>query len=198
MNKKKIGIAIAAIVVIIVIVIGTGYNSFVKLDENVKARWGEVQNTYQRRSDLIPSLIGIVKGSTEFERNTLKEIVEARAKAGQLAVAEPTFEGYQQQENAQGAVTNNLNKVIAVVEKYPDLQSNNQFKSLQVQLEGTERRIKFARKDFNEAVMDYNKKARSFPWNMVGGLLGFKAKSGFSADAGSQNVPEVKFNDSTK
>jgi len=198
MNKKTIGIGIAALVIIIVIVIGVGYNSFVKLDENVKNKWSEVQSNYQRRQDLVPSLVGIVKGGTDYERKTLVDVTEARAKAGQVNVAEPTFEGYQQKEKVEGNLTTNLNKVIAVVEKYPDLQSNNQFKTLQVQLEGTERRIKFARKDFNEAVMGYNNKARSFPWNIVGGLLGFKPKAGFSADGGAQNAPEVIFSDSTK
>ena len=193
MNTKKIGLIALVAGAIIALLFYFGYNSFVKLDEEVNNKWAEIQNSYQRRTDLIPSLVNVVKGSTEYEKNVLKELTEARSKAGQVNTSVISHDAYQQQETAQGNITANLNKVIAVVENYPDLQSTNQFKTLQSQLEGTERRIKFARKDFNTAVMEYNKKVRSFPWNMVGGVLGFKIKDGFTADAGTQNAPEVKF-----
>lgn len=194
MNTKKIGLIALIAGAIIALLFFTGYNSFVKLDEEVKNKWGEVQNTYQRRTDLIPSLVNVVKGSTDYEKTTLQQVTEARTKAGQLSVTGINYEAYQEQEAAQRNLTNNLNRIIAVVEKYPELQSTNQFKTLQSQLEGTERRIKFARKDFNESVMKYNNKARSFPWNIVGGVFGFKPKNGFTADAGTENAPEVKFN----
>lgn len=193
MNKKTVGITIGVIVLIFGLLLITGQRSFVSLDENVNNKWGEMQNAYQRRADLIPSLVNVVKGSTDFERNTLVALTEARAKAAQVNVSNPEFSSYQQQEQAQAAVTTNMNRVIAVVENYPDLKSTNQFRTLQTQLEGTERRIKFARKDFNESVMEYNKKARSFPWNLVAKVLGYQAKDGFKADAGTQNVPEVQF-----
>jgi LemA protein len=193
MNKKKIGFIAVAVLALLLLVFGTGYNAFVKLDTNVNFQWSEIQNAYQRRADLIPSLVNVVKGSTEYERTTLQQLTEARARAAATNVNTVSYNTYQQQEAAQANVTNNLNKVIAVVEKYPELQSTNQFKTLQAQLEGTERRIKFARKDFNEAVYAYNVKRRTFPWNMVGSVFGFKQKEGFTAAAGTQNAPEVRF-----
>lgn len=193
MNKKTLGITIAVLAVVIGLLFISGQRSFVGLEEKVNNKWAETQNAYQRRADLIPSLVNVVKGSTDFEKNTLVELTEARAKAAQVNVTNADFGNYQQQEQAQAAVTNNMNKVIAVIEKYPDLKATNQFRTLQTQLEGTERRIKFARKDFNEAVMDYNRKVRSFPWNLVAKVLGYKAKDGFKADAGTQNAPEVQF-----
>ncbi len=193
MNTKKIGLIALVLGAIIALTFYFGYNAFVKLDEEVKVKWAEVQSSYQRRTDLIPSLVNVVKGSTDYEKETLRQVTEARSKAGQLSVTGIDYDGYQQQEAVQANLTNNLNRVIAVVEKYPELQSTNQFKTLQAQLEGTERRIKFARKDFNEAIRVYNSKARSFPWNIVGSVLGFKPKDGFKADAGAETVQEVKF-----
>ena len=193
MNKKKIGLAALAFAALVAILFIVGQRSFVTLDEKVSNKWNEMQNAYQRRADLIPSLVNVVKGSTDYERNTLVALTEARVKAGQLQLSKPDYSSFQQQEQAQGAVTNNMNKVIAVVEKYPDLKSTNQFRTLQTQLEGTERRIKFARKDFNQAIMEYNTRARSFPWNIVGSLLGYPVKQGFNADSGAGAAPEVTF-----
>ena len=193
MNKKTLGRIAVAVVALLLLVFGIGYNAFVKLDEKVKVQWSEIQNAYQRRADLIPSVVNVVKGSTEYERTTLQQLTEARAGAASTNTGAVSYDAYQQQEAAQANVTNNLNRVIAVVEKYPDLQSTNQFKTLQAQLEGTERRIKFARKDFNEAVYAYNVKRRAFPWNFVGSVFGFQQKEGFSADQSNQNAPEVKF-----
>ncbi len=193
MNTKKIGLIALVLGAIMALTFYFGYNAFVKLDEEVKVKWAEIQNAYQRRNDLIPSLVNVVKGSTDYEKETLNRLIEARSKAGQVSVTGIDYNGYQQQEAAQANLTNNLNKIIAVVENYPDLQSTKEFTTLQTQLEGTERRIKFARKDFNEAIRAYNTKARSFPWNMIGSVLGFKPKDGFKADAGTENAPEVKF-----
>lgn len=194
MNKKTLAITIAALVVVFGILLISGQRSFVTLEEAVNNKWSGVQNAYQRRSDLIPSLVNVVKGGTDFEKNTLVELTEARAKASQVNVSsEVDYSSYQQQEQAQAAVTTSMNKVIAVVENYPDLKGANQFRTLQAQLEGTERRVKFARKDFNETIMAYNKKVRSFPWNLVGSVLGYKPKEGFKADAGAQSAPEVQF-----
>lgn len=195
MNKKKLGVIVIAVAAILLLFFGIGYNSFVKLDEQVKVKWSEVQNAYQRRADLIPSLVNVVKGSTEYEQTTLKQLTEARAKAASVTVNSNNvdYNTYQQQEAAQANVTNNLNRVIAVVEKYPDLLSTKEFTTLQAQLEGTERRIKFARKDLNTAVYDYNVKRRTFPGSLVGSVFGFDSKQGFTADAGTANAPEVKF-----
>ena len=193
MNKKTIGRIAIAVVALLLLFFVIGYNAFVKLDEKVKVQWSEIQNAYQRRADLIPSIVNVVKGSTEYERTTLQQLTEARARAASTNVSAASYNAYQQQEAAQANVTNNLNRVIAVVEKYPDLQSTKQFKTLQAQLEGTERRIKFARKDFNEAVYSYNIRRRAFPWNIVGSVFGFQQKEGFTADQGTQNAPEVQF-----
>ena len=193
MKKKSLLITVAAIAAVILFLAIPSQRSLVNLDEDVKAKWGEVQNNYQRRSDLIPSLVNTVKGATEYEKRTLVELTEARSKAGTIQVSEPTSENYEQLTNVQNNVTNNMNKVIGVIENYPDLRATNQFVTLQAQLEGTERRIKIARKDFNESVLAYNQKVRKFPANIFAGLFGFKTKEGFRADAGAQNVPEVTF-----
>lgn len=172
-----------------------GQRSLVGLEEQVNNRWAEMQNNYQRRSDLIPSLVNVVRGSSDFEKTTLEQLTAARANANQLSIsATPTAESFERQEQVQASVVAGINRVIAVVERYPDLKSTQQYRTLQSQLEGTERRIKFARKDFNEAVMAYNKKVRSFPWNLVSGILGFSPKTGFRAEAGTEAAPEVMFN----
>jgi LemA protein len=193
MIKKNLGMIALIVGAIIALLFYTGYNSFVKLDEAVKVKWAEIQNTYQRRADLIPNLVNVVKGSTDFEKNALQQLANARSNANKVSTTNIDINSYQQQETAQGNITTNMNKLIAIVENYPNLQSTNEFKTLQTQLEGTERRIKIARKDFNETVQSYNQKARSFPWNVVSNVLGFKVKDGFTADPGSQLVPEVKF-----
>ncbi|MDA3614588.1 LemA family protein [Polluticaenibacter yanchengensis] len=193
MKNKSLLITVAAIAAVILFLAIPSQRSLVNLDEDVKEKWGEVQNNYQRRSDLIPSLVNIVKGATEYEKRTLVELTEARSKAGSIEVSEPTAENYEQLTNAQNNVTNSMNKVIAVVENYPDLKATNQFITLQAQLEGTERRVKIARKDFNESVLKYNQKVRQFPASIFAGMFGFKNKEGFRADAGAEKVPEVSF-----
>lgn len=193
MKNKKLLIAVAAIAAVILLLAVPSQRTLVNLDEEVKAKWGEVQNNYQRRSDLIPSLVNIVKGATEYEKRTLVELTEARSKAGGIEVSEPTAENYNQLTNAQNNVTNSMNKVIGVVENYPDLKATNQFVTLQAQLEGTERRVKIARKDFNESVLAYNQTVRKFPANIFAGLFGFKTKEGFRVDMGAEKVPEVTF-----
>lgn len=193
MKNKSLLITVAAIAAVILFLAISSQRSLVNLDEDVKEKWGEVQNNYQRRSDLIPSLVNIVKGATDYEKRTLVELTEARSKAGSIEVSEPTAENYEQLTNAQNKVTNSMNKVIAVVENYPDLKATNQFVTLQAQLEGTERRVKIARKDFNESVLKYNQKVRQFPASIFAGMFGFKNKEGFRADAGAEKVPEVSF-----
>jgi LemA protein len=151
------------------------YNSMVTADENIKGKWGEVQTQYQRRSDLIPNLVATVKGEANFEKGTLTEVTEARAKATSVQVdaSKLTPESIQAYQAAQGQLSTALGRLLSVTENYPTLRANDAFRGLQVQLEGTENRIGFARKDFNEAVQAYNSKIRSFPANITAKMFGF-------------------------
>jgi len=171
------------------------YNSMVKMDENVKAKWGQVQNDYQRRSDLVPNLVATVKGAANFEKSTLTDVINARAKATSVQVdpTKLTPESIQKFQAAQGELSSALGKLMVITENYPDLKSNANFLALQAQLEGTENRITIARKDFNEAVQEYNGKIRSFPANITAKMFGFSEKGYFQAEPGSEKAPEVKF-----
>jgi LemA protein len=171
------------------------YNSMVKMDENVKAKWGQVQNDYQRRSDLVPNLVATVKGAANFEKSTLTDVINARAKATSVQVdpTKLTPESIQKFQAAQGELSSALGKLMVITENYPDLKSNANFLGLQAQLEGTENRITVARKDFNEAVQEYNSKIRSFPANITAKMFGFGEKGYFQAEPGSEKAPEVKF-----
>lgn len=195
MNKKKYPIFIAGgVLLIVVIFFIVSYNSLVKKEEKVKLQWNEMQNAYQRRLDLIPSLVNTVKGEAAFEQTTLQKIAEARAKAASVTVSNsPAADQYQQQTDAQNELAGATNKLLITVEKYPNLQGTAAFRGLQAQLEGTERRIKFARKDFNASIADYNKTVRGFPTKIVAGMFGFKARDGFTADEGSDKSNEIKF-----
>ena len=176
------------------------YNSMVTADENIKGKWGEVQTQYQRRSDLIPNLVATVKGEANFEKGTLTEVTEARAKATSVQVdaSKLTPESIQAYQAAQGQLSTALGRLLSVTENYPTLRANDAFRGLQVQLEGTENRIGVARKDFNEAVQAYNSKIRSFPANITAKMFGFKEKGYFTADQKAQDAPSVNFDTDTK
>lgn len=193
MRQKGI-LIILGIAVIISIFLFTSFNGFVKKEEAVKLAWSEMQNNYQRRTDLVPNLVAIVKGSANFEKQTLVQITEARAKATQLLGGTASYDNYTAQEKAQGELANTMSRLIALVEAYPELKTTQSFIGLQTQLEGTERRIKVARKDFNEKVNQYNQSVRKFPSNLAARLFDFKEKEGFKADIGADKSPEVKFN----
>lgn len=193
-SGKKLGLTALIIFALLAIFFFTSYNSLVGKEENVTKTWNNVQSDYQRRLDLIPNLVGTVKASTDYEKETLTKLIEARAKAAQVNVTgSPTYDAYKKSEEANAAVVASANQVIAVIEKYPDLKSTNSFVRLQDQLIGTERRIKFSRKNFNEAVMSYNTTVRKFPVNIAASLFGFKAKEGFEADMGADKAPEINF-----
>ena len=176
---------------------GCGYNKLQGLDEDVKAAWGEVQNQYQRRADLIPNLVSTVKGAANFEQETLQKVIEARAQATSIkldaqALSDPaTFKKFEQaQQNLSGA----LSRLMVVVEKYPELKANQNFRDLQAQLEGTENRITVARKRYVESVAEYNKGVRYFPTNLTAKyLLGLNERQSFSAEEGAAKPPQVKF-----
>jgi len=171
------------------------YNSTVKKDEGVKAAWSQVENQYQRRSDLIPNLVNTVKGYADFEKSTLEAVVQARASATQVKVDpnELTPENIQRFEQAQQGLSGALGKLLMITENYPNLKANEGFLALQQQLEGTENRITVERKNFNEAVQDFNSGIRRFPTNLFVGMLGFSPKGYFQAQPGSEKAPEVKF-----
>ena len=196
MNSKNLVIIfILAIIVLLVGCGGCGYNGLVNQDETVKNAWNKVQSDYQRRADLIPNLVNTVKGEANFEQTTLTNVIQARASATQIKVdaSNLTPEKLQQYQAAQGQLSQALGRLLAVSENYPTLRANDAFRGLQAQLEGTENRIKVSRNDFNDAVQQYNVKVRAFPMNMLAGIFGFHVKTGFTADAGSENAPKVDF-----
>ena len=173
----------------------TTFNDFVKKDEKVILQWNEVQNSYQRRLDLIPNLVNIVKGGADFEQTTLQKITEARSKASSINVSTTKVDAttFNAQSEAQDELAAAANRLLITIEKYPELQGAKAFSGLQTQLERTELRIKIARKDFNAAIADYNKTVKSFPAKLVAAVFGFPAKEGFQSDAGADKSVELKF-----
>ncbi len=173
----------------------SSYNGMVKLNQTTQEKWGAVQSAYQRRADLIPNLVATVKGVANFEKSTLVDVTNARARATSIQVdpTKLTPEKIQEFQAAQGQLTSALSRLLVASERYPDLKATENFSTLQAQLEGTENRINVARDDFNRAVSDYNTKIQSFPGNILAGMTGFKEKGYFQADAASQNAPKVSF-----
>lgn len=172
-----------------------GYNTMVEKNEAVTAQWAQVENVYQRRADLIPNLVKTVKGYAEFEKSTLTEVIEARAKATSINVKADdlnpeTIKKFQEAQNQLGGA---LSRLMLTVERYPNLKANQNFLELQAQLEGTENRIAVERKKFNEATQSYNSYIKKFPRVFYASWFDFEKKGYFEADAGSNQVPEVEF-----
>lgn len=192
---KKTWIIILAIVAVLVIWCVSTYNSLVTQEETVGNAWSNVENQYQRRSDLIPNLVNTVKGYAAHEKETFQAVVDARAKATQttISIDDLTPEKMQAYQRAQGEVGSALSRLLAVTENYPDLKANENFKELQTQLEGTENRISVERRNFNEAARTYNTKIRRFPGSIVAGMFGFEKRPYFEAQEGAEKAPEVKF-----
>ena len=193
MSKSLIGI-IAAVVIIGGWAV-SAYNGMVGVQEEATTALANVQSAYQRRGDLIPNLVETVKGYAAHEQGTFEAVVNARAKATQITL-DPTNltpEKLQEFQKAQGELGSALGRLIAVQENYPDLKANENFKDLQVQLEGTENRINEARNKFNAVVQNYNVVIRSFPKNILAGMFGFDKMTKFEADADAQKAPQVKF-----
>ena len=171
------------------------YNGLVKSQESVETAWGNVENVYQRRADLIPNLVETVKGYAKHEQETLEGVIEARANATKVTIdaKNMTPEDLQKYQAAQGDVTNALSRLIAVAENYPDLKANQNFLELQNQLEGTENRIAVERNKFNEVAKEYNTKRRTFPTNIIASIFGFGEKPYFQAQEGADKAPKVDF-----
>lgn len=198
MKHKALWITLAVIVILFISVFswvkGT-YNTMVTQDENVKTAWSQVENQYQRRSDLIPNLVNTVKGYATHERETLEGVVSARAEATKTTInpSNLTEESMKKFQAAQGELSNALSRLMVVLERYPDLKANQNFSELQAQLEGTENRISVERKRFNEVAQAYNTYVRSFPTNILAGMFGFQPKAYFTAESGAEKAPKVEF-----
>lgn len=176
---------------------GCGFNNVPTLEEKAKAAWGEVQNQYQRRADLIPNLVETVKGYAQQEREVLTQVIEARAKATQVKVDASTITDpakFKEYQDAQNQLSGALGRLMVTVERYPELKSNQNFLALQSQLEGTENRVTVARRDYIQAVQAFNTEIRTFPGVIWARLFwGAKAMESFSAAAGAERPPAVKF-----
>src|SRR5436309_5872190 len=203
MNKFAIGCGgFLVILVFIIVVCGLAlmgkYNTLVGLGQSVDTQWAQVQTVYQRRADLIPNLVNTVAGAANFEKSTLVEVTNARASVGRVQLdpsKAPTDAAQLQQfQAAQGQLSNALSRLLVVVERYPELKANQSFLSLQAQLEGTENRISVERGNFNSAVQNYDVAVRSFPTNLVAGMLGFAPRPFFTAQPGAERPPPVQFN----
>ena len=194
MGKYGKWIIIGVIVLFIFWIFG-GYNGMVSSREEVANQWGNVESAYQRRADLIPNLVNTVKGNAEFERGTLTEVIEARAKATSVNVDANNLSpaAISQFQQAQEGLSGALSRLLVTVERYPELKANQAFQNLQAQLEGTENRINVARNRYNESVRGYNTQIKSFPQVIVASMFGFDEAGYFKADAGSEKAPEVQF-----
>jgi len=196
---KKGWVILIAVVVILLLIIGRVvgiYNSLVTQEEGVNNAWAQVSNQYQRRADLIPNLVETVKGYASHERETLEGVIQARANATSLNVTPEVLndpEAFSKFQKVQGEISSALSRLMAVVENYPNLKANENFLSLQSQLEGTANRITVERQRFNETVQGYNTRIRHFPTNIFAGMFGFEKKLYFEAQEGAEVAPKVQF-----
>jgi LemA protein len=202
MPKKTLLIGCLGILILAAILIfsmGTGtYNSLVKLDQAVRSQWAQVENVYQRRADLVPNLVETVKGAADFEKSTYTAVTEARAKVGQMTIDESVVnnpESLAKFQQAQDELGSAIARLLVAVENYPDLKATQNFRDLQVQLEGTENRITVERQRFNETSQAFNTKRNSFPTVIIAGFFGskFAEKAYFKAQAGAETAPKVQF-----
>ncbi len=191
--KTLIGLGVIALLVFV----GIGkYNTLVEQEQAVEQSWAQVENQYQRRADLVPNLVNTVKGAADFEQETLTQVIEARSKATSVQVSADDLsdpQKVQQFQQAQQQLSGALSRLLVTVEKYPELKANQNFRDLQVQLEGTENRISTERQRFNKSVQSYNTTVKRFPNNLFAGIFGFDQKAYFEADEGAEEAPEVNF-----
>ena len=195
-NRRNLWIIVLVVIVGMLVISGIrGYNGMVTKNEKVDEQWSNVENSYQRRADLIPNLVNTVKGYADFESKTLTAVIEARSKATSIQIDPKnlTAENIKQFQDAQAGLGSALSRLMVVVEQYPNLKANQNFLDLQSQLEGTENRIATERRKFNEMAREYNTYIKMFPKNIVAGMFGFGKKPYFEATEGAQKAPEVKF-----
>ena len=192
---KKSTIILVAVIAALAMWVISAYNGMVKMDESVSTAWSNVENQYQRRTDLIPNLVNTVKGYAAHEKETFEAVVSARSKATQMTVDPEnlTPEKLQEYQKAQGEIGAALGRLLAITENYPELKANENFKELQAQLEGTENRISVERRNFNEVARTYNTSIRTFPKSILAGMFGSDKRPYFEAEEGANKAPEVKF-----
>lgn len=195
MKFAAIGCGVLLLIIGVLVLVGVGsYNRLVALEEGVEAAWGQVENVYQRRADLIPNLVATVKGAADFEQETLNQVVEARAKVGQINLGSaPDAAQLARFQEAQDGLSSALSRLLMVVERYPELKATQAFRDLQVQLEGTENRIAVERNRYNEVARQFNTARRSFPTILIANFLGFAEKPYFEAVEGAETPPTVEF-----
>ncbi|MEE9462309.1 MAG: LemA family protein [Bacteroidales bacterium] len=193
---KRQSIYLILLLVVIAVMAGCGsYNRMVEMDEAVTGQWAQVETAYQRRADLIPNLVNTVKGYADFEKETLTQVIEARAKATSININPENLDAaaIQQFQGAQDGLSSALSRLMVVVERYPDLKANQSFLDLQQQLESTENRIAVERRKFNDTTRNYNTYIRRFPKNIMASIFGFVKKGYFEAAEGSEEAPTVEF-----
>lgn len=190
---KGIWVVIGGGLLLLLLMVGS-YNGLVQSDETVNQAWADVESSYQRRMDLIPNLVETVKGAADFEQSTLEAVTQARASVGKVQLtAAPSETELAQFQAAQDQLGGALSRLLVTAEAYPQLMATQSFRDLQAQLEGTENRINVARRDYNDAVRDYNTRRRSFPTVLLAGIMGFEGRAGFQAAEGAENAPKVDF-----
>ncbi len=195
MKKTLVWVALLAAVAMCAIWMVGGYNKMVTAEENVENAWGQVQAQYQRRMDLIPSIVSSVQGLADAERLTFTEVMEARSKATAVTIdpSNMTEEQLANFQRVQGELQSSLSRLLVTIEKYPELNTHKEVHALIVELEGTANRITVARNNFNDVAKEFNTLVRRFPNNIVAGMFGFEKKPYFKADEGAEKAPEVKF-----
>ncbi len=200
---KNIGCIAVAGVLVLLVLWGIGsYNGLVGAQQAVESQWAQVENVYQRRADLVPNLVATVRGSANFERQTITDVVEARARVGQVNTQATSEilndpQKFAQFQQAQDQLSSALSRLLVVVERYPELRSVQGFQDLMVQLEGTENRVATERRRFNEVAQDYNTRVRRFPTNLFASIFGFKPRPYFESQPGAETAPKVDFGDQT-
>ena len=192
--KNRTGLFVGIGIVLVLFFWGcSGYNGLVSADQDVKKVWSNVETNYQRRTDLYSSVIKTIEGSANFEKSTLREVIEARSKATQIQVDINDPKSLEAYQNAQAQLQGSFSRLMAVAEAYPDLKTTKSFQDFQTQIEGTENRINVARQDYNKSVEGYNLTVKRFPKSLLAGIFGFKEKAFYKADAGTEKAPDIHF-----
>lgn len=193
--KSRTGLFVILGIIVLLFFWGCGaYNNLIGVDQEVKTKWGNVETNYQRRTDLYSSVIKTIEGSANFEKSTLREVIEARSRATSINVNIDDSASLGKYQAAQAGLQSSFGKLLAVAEAYPDLKSTAAFQGFQTQIEGTENRINVARQDYNNAVQSYNLKVKTFPNNLFAGIFGYHEKAFYKSAPGSENAPNVEFN----